>query len=175
MPRLGQHLPSEPDVASRRARGNRKLPAIGVWFWVIKVLTTAMGEVTSDFLVHQINPIMAVAFGGLALAAALIAQFRVRRYVATIYWSAVVMVAVFGTMVADVIHVGLGIPYVVSTTGFAAALAVTFVAWYRAEGTLSIHTIDTRRREAFYWATVMATFALGTAAGDMTASTLGLG
>jgi uncharacterized membrane-anchored protein len=85
------------------------------------------------------------------------------------------MVAVFGTMFADVLHVVLGIPYVVTTTALAILLAVVFVAWYRTEGTLSIHSIDTPRRELFYWATVMATFALGTAAGDMTAATLGLG
>jgi uncharacterized membrane-anchored protein len=83
------------------------------------------------------------------------------------------MVAIFGTMVADVMHVVLGIPYVVSTVALAVALAVVFVAWYRVERTLSIHSIVTPRRELFYWATVMATFALGTAAGDLTASTLG--
>ena len=116
---------------------------------------------------------MAAASIGLLIALAL--QLRAARYVAWIYWLAIVMVAVFGTMVADVLHVVIGIPYIVSTASLGLALAVIFAAWYRVEGTLSIHHIDTHRRELFYWATVMATFALGTAAGDLTAATLGLG
>jgi uncharacterized membrane-anchored protein len=153
----------------------RKVPEVTVYFWTIKLLTTAMGETTSDYLAHQLNPIMAVALGGIGLVIALVLQFLVRRYVAWIYWLAVVMVAIFGTMAADVIHIGLGIPYLVSTAFFIVALAVIFAVWYMSEKTLSIHSISTRRRELFYWATVMATFALGTAAGDMTATTLGLG
>lgn len=153
----------------------RKVPEITVYFWIVKLLTTAMGESTSDYLVYHINPYIAVVLGCLGLVVALILQFLVRRYVAGIYWLAVVMVAIFGTMAADVMHVVLGIPYRVSTTFFAVALAAVFVAWYVSEKTLSIHSISTRRRELFYWATIMATFALGTAAGDMTASTLGLG
>jgi uncharacterized membrane-anchored protein len=134
-----------------------------------------MGEVTSDFLVYQINPVIAVVLGGIGLAGAMALQLLVRRYVVWIYWLAVVMVAIFGTMAADVLHIGLGIPYLASTAFFALSLAVVLVAWYAAEKTLSIHSINTPRRELFYWATVMATFALGTAAGDMTASTMGLG
>jgi uncharacterized membrane-anchored protein len=153
----------------------RKVPEITLLFWVIKVLTTAMGEATSDFLVFQIDPVIAVILGAAGLAVAMALQLLVRRYVPWIYWLAVAMVAVFGTMAADVLHIGLGIPYVVSTTFFAIALAVIFVAWYLTEKTLSIHSIYTPRRELFYWATVMTAFALGTAAGDMTASTMGLG
>ena len=156
-------------------RGLRKVPEVTVYFWIIKLLTTGMGETTSDYLVHRINPLIAVALGGIGLAAALVLQLRARRYVAWIYWLAVVMVAIFGTMAADALHVGFGVPYLDSAAFFASALAVIFVAWYACEKTLSIHSIDTRRRELFYWATVMATFALGTAAGDMTAFTLGLG
>ncbi|HEY4384754.1 MAG TPA: hypothetical protein VGN34_09805, partial [Ktedonobacteraceae bacterium] len=129
----------------------------------------------SDYLVHQLDPMIAVALGGIGLVVALILQFSVRRYIAWVYWFTAIMVAIFGTMAADVIHVGLGIPYLISTIFFAAALAVIFIIWYISEKTLSVHSIFTRRRELFYWATVMATFALGTAAGDMTASTLGLG
>jgi uncharacterized membrane-anchored protein len=92
-----------------------------------------------------------------------------------VYWLTVVMVAVFGTMAADVLHIRFGVPYVASTVAFALALALVFLAWYRTEGTLSIHSIDTPRRELFYWATVLATFALGTAAGDTTAYTFHLG
>lgn len=153
----------------------RKVPEITVYFWIIKLLSTAQGESTSDYLVHHFNPVIAVVLGGLGLIVALMLQFWVRRYVAWIYWLAVVMVAVFGTMAADVLHIGLGIPYLVTTILFSVSLAVIFLVWYITEKTLSIHSINTLRREIFYWATVMATFALGTAAGDMTATTIGLG
>ncbi|MCQ4043157.1 hypothetical protein ACFOSC_23115 [Streptantibioticus rubrisoli] len=152
-----------------------KVPEVTVYFWVIKVLTTGMGETTSDFLTKSLNPVIAVGIGGLGLVVALALQFSARRYVSWVYWLAVTMVSVFGTMAADVLHVVLGIPYVVSTTFYALVLAAIFAVWYRSEKTLSIHSIHTRRREVFYWATVMATFALGTAAGDMTAGTMKLG
>ncbi|MGO9557619.1 MAG: hypothetical protein ACLPQS_15975 [Acidimicrobiales bacterium] len=153
----------------------RKVPQLTVYFWTIKVLTTAMGEATSDYLVHRFPPALAVALGGIALAISLVLQFAAHRYVPWIYWLAVVMVAVFGTMSADVLHVQFGIPYFVSTAFFAVVLAVVFVAWNAVERTLSIHSIYTPRREAFYWAAVLAAFALGTAAGDLTATTLHLG
>lgn len=152
-----------------------KVPQIIVLFWVIKVLTTGMGETTSDYFVHRLGSAPAVALGGIVFAVALLAQFAVSRYRAGFYWTAVVMVSVFGTMCADVTHIGLGVPYVVSTTVFGIALIVVFFVWWRSEGTLSIHSIYTRRRETFYWLTVLVTFALGTAAGDMTATTLHLG
>ena len=134
-----------------------------------------MGETTSDFLVHRLGPPPAVLIGAAAFSAALWLQLRAGRYSAWIYWLAVAMVGVFGTMAADVLHVGLGIPYAVSTTFYAIVLTAVFLTWQRSELTLSIHSILTRRRELFYWAAVLATFALGTAAGDMTARTLGLG
>jgi len=134
-----------------------------------------MGEATSDYLVKALHPVPAVALGAVVLAGALALQFFVRHYVAWIYWFAVVMVAVFGTMAADVLHVQFHVPYAVTSTLFAAVLTGVFVVWYKTEGTLSIHTITTPRREVFYWSTVMATFALGTALGDLTAHTLGLG
>ncbi len=153
----------------------RKVPELTVYFWIVKLLSTAMGESTSDFLVFHINPYVAVILGCLGLVVSLVLQLLVHRYIAWIYWLAVVMVAVFGTMAADVMHVVLGIPYVVSTVFFSVVLAIIFVVWYATEKTLSIHTINTPRRELFYWATVIATFALGTAAGDLTAATLHLG
>ena len=156
-------------------RAFSKVPQITAIFWVVKILTTGMGETTSDFLVHQIDPPIAVALGLAIFVAALGLQFAVPRYNAWIYWAAVLSVSIFGTMAADVLHVGLGIAYVVSTIFFSTALVLIFASWYFAEGTLSIHSINTKRREAFYWATVLATFALGTAAGDMTATSLGLG
>lgn len=152
-----------------------KVPEITILFWVVKLLTTAMGESTSDYLVFQIDPYVAVVLGCVGLVVALVLQLLAPRYIAWVYWLAVVMVAVFGTMAADVMHVVLHIPYLVSTIFFAAVLVVVFITWYWSERTLSIHTIYPGRREWFYWATVIATFALGTAAGDMTASTLSLG
>ena len=152
-----------------------KVPEITPFFWIVKVLTTAMGESTSDFLVYHINPYVAVLIGAIGFILAMALQFRMRRYVAWVYWFAVLMVAVFGTMAADVLHVALGVPYIASTTLFAVSLVIIFIAWYASEKTLSIHSIYTVRREFFYWATVSATFALGTATGDLTATTFGLG
>jgi uncharacterized membrane-anchored protein len=134
-----------------------------------------MGEAISDFFVLNFNPYIAVFFGGVALAIALVLQFSVHRYVAWIYWLAVSMVAVFGTMAADSLHIQLKVPYIASTIFFAISLAIVFFVWHKVERTLSIHSIVTPRREFFYWATVLATFALGTAAGDLTATTVGLG
>jgi uncharacterized membrane-anchored protein len=161
--------------AFRPVTALRKVPELTVFFWITKVLTTAVGESTSDYLVKRLPPVLAVALGGVALLLALGAQFSVRRYVVWIYWLAVAMVAVSGTMAADVLHIQFGVPYAVSSSFFAVVLAAVFIAWNASEKTLSIHSIDTRRRELFYWATVMATFALGTAVGDLTATTLHLG
>ncbi|MFI1994944.1 hypothetical protein [Actinoplanes sp. NPDC020271] len=158
-----------------RAAGLVKVPQVTALFWIIKVLTTGMGETASDFLAHTLAPPVAVGLGALGLAAGLAAQLWAARYRAGIYWFAVVMVSIFGTMAADVLHVGLGIPYAASTVAFAVALAVILFVWHRTEGTLSIHTVTAGRRELFYWATVLATFALGTAAGDLTAATFGWG
>jgi uncharacterized membrane-anchored protein len=152
-----------------------KVPEVTAAFWVTKVLTTGMGETASDFLFRHLAPPIALAIGLVGLGAALVAQFRARRYLPWVYWLAVTMVSVFGTMAADVAHVGLGVPYLASTMFFLGALAVIFAVWYRSERTLSIHSIHTRRRESFYWATVLATFALGTATGDLTAKTWHLG
>lgn len=152
-----------------------KVPQVLAVFWVTKALTTAFGESTSDFLVHAIAPVPAVLLGLIAFCAALLWQVRAARYSAARYWFAVAMVGVFGTMAADVLHVGFGVPYPVSAVLFVLALTAVFVTWHRVEGTLSVHSIVTTRRELFYWAAVVATFALGTAAGDLTAYSFGLG
>lgn len=152
-----------------------KVPRITIHFWILKLLSTAMGEATSDYLVHHLDPYVAVALGFLGFLAALILQFASSEYVPWIYWSLVVMVAIFGTMVADATHIALGVPYYVSTIAFAILLTLVFATWYKVEGSLSIHSIHTRRRELFYWAAVLSTFAMGTAVGDMTATTLRLG
>jgi uncharacterized membrane-anchored protein len=161
--------------AADRRHAFSKVPEVTAFFWIVKALTTAMGESTSDFLVHSLVPEIAVVLGGIAFVIALYVQLSKDRYVPWAYWLAVAMVGVFGTMAADVLHVGLGVPYIVSTVFYAIVLAVVFRTWYVTEGTLSIHSITTQRRELFYWAAVLATFALGTAAGDLTAVTFGLG
>jgi len=152
-----------------------KVPAVTASFWLIKILTTGMGEAASDFLVRALGPIPAVAMGGLAIAAALYAQVRSSSYGKWVYWTAVAMVSVFGTMAADILHIGLGVPYLTSTIFFAAALVAIFLLWWRVERTISIASVTSGRREYFYWATVLVTFALGTATGDMTARTLSWG
>ncbi|AOU98411.1 hypothetical protein BI364_10975 [Acidihalobacter yilgarnensis] len=152
-----------------------KVPKVTPYFWVMKLLITAMGEATSDYLVSHMNPYLAVVGCGLLFLVAIWLQMRRDQYSAHYYWFAVIMVSIFGTQIADVTHVVLGVPYEISTSVFLVALIGILVAWKLKEKTLSIHSVHTPRREAFYWATIVATFALGTAAGDMTASGLGLG
>jgi uncharacterized membrane-anchored protein len=156
-------------------KGLLRVPEITAVFWIIKLLSTAMGESTSDFLVHAMAPALAVVLGFAGLVVALVLQFRQGHYVAWTYWLAVVMVGIFGTMAADVLHVGLHVSYTASTILYAIVLIAIFATWQRTEQTLSIHSIDTVRREAFYWTTVAATFAMGTALGDFTAYTLHMG
>jgi uncharacterized membrane-anchored protein len=151
-----------------------KVPRITLMFWVIKLLTTAGGEATSDYLALGSHAVGAAVETGL-LIIGLIWQFRVRRYTAAAYWFLAYAIAIFGTGVSDTLHLTFGIPYAGTTALWAVVLAGVFIVWYRTERTLSIHSIRTRRREMFYWATVFATFALGTALGDFTATTLGLG
>jgi uncharacterized membrane-anchored protein len=170
---------SQQDAPATRRHGQEdavvKVAAVTVFFWLIKILTTAMGESISDYLVHGYNPYLAVIVGFLGFLIAMTLQLRSRRYLSWAYWLAVSMVAVFGTMAADVLHVEFHIPYIASTILFAIALIIVFASWHRSEGTLSIHSINTRRRELFYWAAVLATFAMGTAAGDLAAYTANLG
>jgi uncharacterized membrane-anchored protein len=163
--------PREPDVRQPLAA---KVPEITLLFWVIKVLTTGMGESMSDFLGQKSVP-LAGAIGIFGVIYALRLQLRTREYRAPIYWFAVMMVAVFGTMAADGVHDGASLPYSVTTPFYAVVTAAIFFFWFRSEGTLSIHSINTRRRENYYWAAVLSTFALGTAAGDLTAISLHIG
>ncbi|MER0482803.1 hypothetical protein ABR737_31450 [Streptomyces sp. Edi2] len=169
---VGERRSGTPVPDAGHGPGWSKVPQVTAVFWGVKVLTTGMGETASDYLGRTLGPIPAGSLGLAGLVALLILQFRTTRYRPWIYWSAIVMVSVFGTMAADVVHVIAGIPYTVSVLTFSAGLAAILTAWYVSEGTLSIHSIRTRRREAFYWATVLATFALGTAVGDLTAGTL---
>jgi uncharacterized membrane-anchored protein len=152
------------------------VPEVAVVFWIVKLLSTAMGESTSDALVNSsLGAPVAVVLGFIAFLAALFIQFKQARYRAWSYWLAVCGVGVFGTMAADVMHVVLHVPYTASSIFYAVLLAAVFFSWSRTEKTLSIHSIDTPRRESFYWAAVVATFAMGTALGDFTANTLKLG
>jgi uncharacterized membrane-anchored protein len=153
----------------------KKVPELTIYFWVIKILTTGMGEATSDYFVHTYNPYVVVVLGAAALAIALICQLYLRRYITWAYWLTVAMVAVFGTMAAGILHIYLGVPYILSAITWGVTLTVIFALWYLSERTLSVHSIYTRRRELLYWAAVLATFALGTAAGDMTAVSFQLG
>jgi uncharacterized membrane-anchored protein len=167
--------PATSSLTRTRRTMTVKVPAATAGFWILKILTTGMGETASDWLARNTDPLLAVLGTGLLLAALLLAQLRARGYAAWRYWGAVAMVSVFGTMAADVVHVVLGVPYLISTVAFAAVVAALLLGWHRVEGTLALHSILTTRRELFYWATVCATFALGTAAGDLTASSWGLG
>jgi uncharacterized membrane-anchored protein len=164
------------------ARGNglfpepvaAKVPEIFFLFWVVKILTTCGGEAVSDYLALGNRMIGGAVEAGL-FAIALVWQLSTRRYVAAAYWSLAYSIAIFGTGVSDALHLFVGIPYAGTTLLWSVVLALIFWFWYRSEGTLSIHSIVTRRRECYYWAVVFATFALGTALGDFTASVLGLG
>jgi uncharacterized membrane-anchored protein len=150
---------------------------ITLLFWATKIVSTAMGEALADWLDGWANIAFAALGGLVALAGFVVAlrlQFRTTRYTTSVYWFAVAMVATFGTMAADAFHQFLGAPYWLVTLLYAVILILVFWRWHANEGTLSIHSIDTRRREKFYWGTVFATFALGTAAGDWTAGDLRL-
>lgn len=154
---------------------DRKVPEITAGFWLAKLLVTALGEAISDYSVSRYDPVLAV-LGGFVVFCVLVAlQLSRPRYWAWTYWLAAASVAVFGTMVADVLHRRFGVPYAGTTALFAVALAAVFMTWYLTERSLSIHRVDTLRRELYYWLTVVVTFALGTALGDLVATPLHLG
>ena len=141
----------------------RRVPKITPLFWIVKVLTTALGESASDYLVHAVNPAIAVGFGAVGFGIALAWQLSVQRYVAWVYWFVVAMVAVFGTMAADVLHIGLGISYLISMIFFSIALFVAFSVWYAMERTLP-YTASIRRAVRYSIGWSWTTFALGTSA-----------
>ena len=154
-----------------------KVPEVTLSFWVIKIMSTTVGETGADFLAVNAGwgQGMTRAVMGALLAAALFTQLRTRRYTPWIYWLTVVLVSVVGTQITDLLTDGLGVSLYVSTSVFAVALAAIFAVWYWVERTLSIHDIVTRNRELFYWLAILCTFALGTAAGDLATEALGLG
>ncbi len=154
-----------------------RVPEVTLYFWIIKILATTVGETAADYLNTTLN------FGlskttyvmSALLAIALIVQFALKRYVPAVYWLAVVLISVVGTLITDNLTDHLGISLYTTTAVFSAALALTFLAWFISEHTLSIHTIHTARRESFYWLTVLFTFSLGTAAGDLVAEKMAVG
>lgn len=154
-----------------------KVPEVTLYFWVIKILCTTVGETAADYLndtlgfgLNNTSMLMTAL-----LIVALIFQFRAKKYVPGIYWLAVVLISVVGTLLSDKLVDDLGVPLQTSTIAFAILLALTFAGWYASERTLSIHSIVSKRREAFYWLTILFTFALGTSAGDLFAEKLGVG
>lgn len=154
-----------------------KVPEVTLSFWVIKIMSTTVGETGADFLAVNAGWGQGItrAVMGALLAAALLMQLRTRRYTPWIYWLTVVLVSVVGTQITDLLTDGLGVSLYVSTSVFAVALAPIFAVWYWAERSLSIHEIVTRKRELFYWSAILCTFALGTASGDLATEALGLG
>lgn len=169
-------MPTNSPRTALRTAGN-KVPEVTPWFWIVKVLATTVGETIADFL----NDTLGLGLSATSivmtvlLVVVLVAQFRSRAYRPPLYWLSVVLISVVGTLLTDNLSDNLGVPLPVSTAVFAALLAVTFVVWRHREGTLSIHAVDTRARESFYWAAILFTFALGTAAGDLIAEQVGLG
>ncbi|MDQ1545943.1 MAG: hypothetical protein QOH69_847 [Actinomycetota bacterium] len=164
-------------TVSQRRRMLNKVPEVTAIFWIIKVLATTVGETAADFLGVNLNlgeAVTALVMSGV-LAVVLVVQFRLRRYVPGVYWLAVVLISIVGTLVSDLLVDNLGVPLWATTVVFAVALAITFLVWFRVEKTLSIHSIHTTGREAFYWLAVLFTFALGTSAGDLLAEQLNLG
>jgi uncharacterized membrane-anchored protein len=175
------YAPTAPGPSSRQYPSGRamlnKVPEVTLYFWVIKILCTTVGETAADFLNDNLGLGLTNTTWVMSavLAVVLVLQFRLRQYVPTAYWLAVVLISVVGTLITDNLTDNFGVSLVTTTLVFSVVLAATFAAWYASERTLSIHTIYTARREAFYWLAVLFTFALGTAAGDLTAERFSVG
>lgn len=162
---------------SRTSHWLNKVPEVTLSFWIIKILSTTVGETGADYLAVNAGfgqgttrTVMAAL-----LAVALLLQLRTQRYTPWVYWLTVVLVSVVGTQVTDLLTDGLGVSLYVSTAAFSLALAGIFAVWFWVERSLSVHEIFTRRRELFYWSTILCTFALGTASGDLATEAIGLG
>lgn len=154
-----------------------KVPAVTLVFWIIKIMATTVGETAADFLAFNLRLGLAntsLLMAGL-LVLVLLAQLKARRYVPALYWAVVVFVSIVGTLISDNLVDNLGVSLVTTTVIFSVALVLVFALWYASEKTLSVHTIQTTRRELYYWAAILCTFALGTAAGDLIGEQFGLG
>ena len=172
--------PSATQPSTAAAFGRKmlnKVPEVTIFFWVIKIMCTTVGETAADYVNDTLGfgLTKTTYVAGALLVVLLFVQFRLRKYVPAAYWSVVVVISVFGTLITDNMTDRYNVPLTTSTIAFAIVLGVVFAAWYAVERTLSIHTIYTRRREAFYWLAILFTFALGTAAGDLMAEQLDLG
>jgi uncharacterized membrane-anchored protein len=168
------------NITTRHTRLNHllsKVPEVTIYFWIIKILCTTVGETAADFLNSNLKVGLTntTYIMGTLLAISLFFQFRAKRYVPSVYWVAVVLISVVGTLITDNLTDNFGVSLVTTTVIFAGALAAVFAAWYLSEKTLSIHSIRTTKREVFYWLAILFTFALGTAAGDLTAERLNVG
>jgi uncharacterized membrane-anchored protein len=174
---MTMHIPASDSMNRLVSAMLNKVPEVTLAFWVIKIMSTTVGETGADYLAVHVGLGTAITSGITVslLIGALVLQLRMRRYVPWIYWLTVVLVSVVGTQITDALTDRLGVSLYTSTAAFAVTLAVTFAVWYGIERTLSIHTIVTTRRELFYWAAILFTFALGTAAGDLATEALGLG
>jgi uncharacterized membrane-anchored protein len=171
------HFPASDSMNRPVSAMLNKVPEVTLAFWVIKIMSTTVGETGADYLAVHVGLGTTITSGITVslLLAALLLQLRMRRYVPWSYWLTVVLVSVVGTQITDALTDRLGVSLYTSTAAFSVALAITFAIWYHTERTLSIHTIVTTRRELFYWAAILFTFALGTAAGDLATEALGLG
>ena len=166
-----------------RAEGNdlsqmaNKVPEVTIWFWIIKIMATTVGETAADLLSIRLDLGLTVTSYMMTAVfiLALIIQVKTRRYVPSLYWLTVVLISIVGTLISDNLVDGMGVSLVTTSIAFALILAVVFALWYRREKTLSIHSIVTTRRELFYWAAILFTFAMGTSVGDLLAETLDLG
>jgi uncharacterized membrane-anchored protein len=154
-----------------------KVPQLTIYFWIIKIMATTVGETVADLLAVKLNLGLVVAslVVGLLLLIAMLVQLRMHKYIPSVYWVAVVLISVAGTLITDNLVDNFGVALWVTTVAFAVALIVAFVAWYSIEKSLSVHTIKTTRRELFYWSAILFTFALGTAGGDLLAEGAHLG
>jgi len=169
-------MPARANASSAHLRPNR-VPQVTADFWLIKLMAVTMGETAADYLAVNLGlglTLTTLIMSGV-LVGALVLQFAQKRYVPWTYWLAVVLISIVGTLITDNLVDTFGVSLVTSTAAFSVALAVTFLIWFRTEGTLSIHTIVTTRREALYWLAILFTFALGTAAGDLVSERFGLG
>ena len=170
-------MPVLAPVTAMNRRLLNKVPEVTIFFWIIKILCTTVGESAADFLNYNLNwglTNTSIVMGVL-LVAVLAIQLSLTRYIAAVYWLTVMLVSVFGTLVTDNLTDNLGVPLITSSIVFSVVLALVFLAWFASEGTLSIHSIYTRRREMFYWLAILVTFALGTATGDLVSEDLGVG
>ena len=159
------------------ARLINRVPEVTLVFWILKILATTVGETAADVLstTFKLGTVVTSYVMGVLLIVSLIFQFRARRYVPPIYWTAVVFISVVGTLISDNLVDNLGVPLATTTAIFTVGLIVVFVAWYMSEKTLSVHTIYTARREAFYWAAILFTFSLGTSGGDLLSERMAVG